>query len=132
MTYPIGSRSPNRQCLLHAKGNPEDTCHDEERDDGAAVPAVDGTAEVDRHDGGNEGADGEDGADGVETLCSLADGDILRWMERREEEEPDGQKKATDDEVDVEGPAPVDFLEGAADDGTEDGAETPYQASVKG
>lgn len=84
MTNPIFGGSPEKKRLLYAKSNPEDACDDEKSDDGAAVPAVDGAAEVDRHDRCDEPADGQDRTDRIEACCSLAEWYILTRVRRRQ------------------------------------------------
>lgn len=89
------------QRLLEAEEDEENSRTDEEADNAAAVPRVDGAAKVDSHYAGNEGAGDEDCADVVDFSYAVFQWHTRAGIVARDEEEKDGGKERSDAKIDI-------------------------------
>ena len=87
--------------MLDTEEDEENARTDEEADDAATVPGVDGATEVDRHDAGDEGTGNEKGSHIVDFRDAIFDGNTRTRIKARQEENPNTSKGSSDAKVDV-------------------------------
>ena len=147
--HPFFRLAEKAEVLLENESDPENSADDEQGDDRAAAPGVDGAAEVDGHYDGQETADAENGTNPVDPLGSFFDGKAWSRIAGWDQEDVGWENNGTEQEVDVESPSPRVKLEGtwssrlvecrsewwsmtgslAANDWTKNGAQAPNHAS---
>ena len=117
--------------LLEHKEHAGDTGGDPKTDAAGVVPVPEDAAKVHCHDDHEQEADGQERAEVVDLSKALAQGYSGLGLEVGQDPEVDGSTDNSDEQVEVEGPAPGSraFSKAASDDGTQNGADTPDEAS---
>lgn len=93
--------------LLDEEEDNEDAGCDEEADDAAAVPGVEGAAEGDGHESRGEDTAHQDGAGDVDFAEAVLERDVGSGVRSWEQEEIYGGTNSTHEQIDIESEAPA-------------------------
>lgn len=79
----------HRKDLLERKSDEQDSAHNKQGDDGAAIPVVQHASKVDTHDQAYDGADAKDRAQEIELYEAILKGQARAGVEGRKDKEVD-------------------------------------------